>query len=280
MNDEVNEDEKFSEDPEEQLKIENEILKLKLQAELGGDFEGEEGLSPEIENTFLKNVLEFEHQYANAASKTLFEILNKPEFEKESKLNDNEVLLALRFMEELMEKNGIEVDYAAEYSPRIKYRFITEELFYNESPFMNVPGMTMHYIYEEFHPNHELDIKDNAEKFVRHWTERSFDENSFELASELIVENGAILSRDQLLEKMQIIFDAYVHFENVSFSIENISFELHETGKGLGFAEGSAAYDAILENGEIQNFQGAFKLYMQYDDWWNIFFFHWPGFKW
>jgi hypothetical protein len=54
MNNDLSEEEKFSDDPEEQLKIENDILKLKLQAELGGAFEGEEGLSPDLENIFLK----------------------------------------------------------------------------------------------------------------------------------------------------------------------------------------------------------------------------------
>ena len=39
MKDEENEEEKFSDDPEEQMKIENELLKLKLSAELGGTFE-------------------------------------------------------------------------------------------------------------------------------------------------------------------------------------------------------------------------------------------------
>ena len=40
MDENINDEEKFSEDPDEQLKIENEILKLKLQAELGADFTG------------------------------------------------------------------------------------------------------------------------------------------------------------------------------------------------------------------------------------------------
>jgi hypothetical protein len=79
---------------------------------------------------------------------------------------------------------------------------------------------------------------------------------------------------------MKWIFDAYVRFENASFSINDISFELDDAGTGLGFAEGSATYDAVLENGESRNFKGPFKFYMQYNGMWNIFFFRWPGFKW
>jgi hypothetical protein len=207
-------------------------------------------------------------------------MLNNPVVKSQAELNDIEIEDALALLEDLMEQKGIVVDYAEEYDKRMKYKFVTEELFYKEATFVDIPGMTMHYIYEEFHPNHKLDIKDNAEKFIKHWTERSFDENCFELASELIVDDGTILSRENLLEKMKWMFDAYVRFENTSFSIDNISFELHEAGTGLGFAEGSVAYDAVLENGEVQNFEGSFKFYMQYNNWWNIFFFHWPGFRW
>jgi hypothetical protein len=153
------EEESFSEDPEEQLRIENEILKLKIQAELGGDFEGEANLSPDVENLFLRNVLEFEHQQANAPVKTLKEILDHPFFIPAEELNDEEVSRSLSAMEELLETKGIVVDYATDYSARTKYKFITEELFEKEAPDIDIPGMFMHYIYEEFHPNHPMDIE-------------------------------------------------------------------------------------------------------------------------
>src|SRR5438128_1432314 len=184
MNDNFEEEEIFSDDPEEQLKIENDILKLKLQAELGADFKGDEELSPDIENIFLKNVLEFEHQFANASFETVFEILGSPVVDKEADLNDKEIERALAFIEELMEQKGIVVDYAEEYDKRVKYKFVTEELFDKEATLIDIPGMTTHFIYEEFHPNHASDIRDRAETFFKHWEERSFDENSIELASE------------------------------------------------------------------------------------------------
>lgn len=274
------EEEKFSEDPEEQLKIENDILKLKLQAELGGDFSSEEALSPDMENIFLKNVLEFEHQFANASFKTISEILGNPPVQKEDELTDAEIEEQLTFLEELMEEKNIVVDYGREYEKRVKYKFITGELFYKEATFMDMPGMTMHFIYEEFHPDHSADIKENAERFLADWIGRSFGEYSLELDTEMVLENGARLSRNELIRKMQLVFDAYVRFENASFSVDNISFEFTEEGSGLGFAEGYVEYDAILENEEVQHFSGAYKLYMQYNGWWNIFFFHWPGFAW
>jgi hypothetical protein len=279
MNDELQE-EHFSDDPEEQLRIENEILKLQIQAELGGAFEGEETLPPEVENLFLKNVLELEHKQANAPTKTLLEILENPSFVDETQLNDDEVKTSLFEIENLMEDKGIVVDYGQEYTPRTKYKFITEELFQKEAPVIEIPGMTMHFIYEEFHPNHALDIEKVAEGFFNCWISRDFDDETSGLAEEMILDNGTIVSFNQLHEKLQLIFDAYENFENASFTIESISFELHEDEGGLGYCEGIVAYNAILESGEVQHVEGPYKLFMQYNDFWSIFFFEWPGFIW
>jgi hypothetical protein len=62
--------ENFSDDPEQNLRIENEILKLKMQAERGALFGGNrENLPPEIEAEFLKNV-SFEDSF-DMASRTI-----------------------------------------------------------------------------------------------------------------------------------------------------------------------------------------------------------------
>ena len=50
--------------PEERLHIENELLKLKMQAELGAHFHQENDMPAEVENMFLKNILAF-HQAAD-----------------------------------------------------------------------------------------------------------------------------------------------------------------------------------------------------------------------
>lgn len=274
------EDEKFSDDPEEQLRIENDILKLKIQAELGGDFEGEANLPPDVENTFLKNVLEFEHKQANAPLKTLFEILDRPFYIPQNELNDEEITSSLEDIESLMVKKGIVVDYATEYPARIKYQFITEELFSKEAADIDIPGMTMHYIYEEFHPNHTLDIESLTESFFNKWINKSFDEQSVELAHDMILEDGSLLPSNDLIANMRLIFDSYDQFKNASYSVDTISYEMHEGGTGLGFSEGVVEYIAVLESGEEQLYKGDFKLLMQYDGVWSIFFFHWPGFNW
>lgn len=281
-NEPTDEEELFSEDPEEQLRIENEILKMRLKAELGGDFEPLSEVPAEIENLFLKNVLAFEHEHANAEVKTIFELLDKPAFKKEAELNDAQLVKALHDLESLLDDKGIAVDYLVDYPARIKYTFLTEELFLKEASMMTMPGMTMHYLYEEYHPNHEYEIRRKADYFIKHWFEQSFDEQSSELSESFVAPTSdSSISREQLFTKFGNIFDSYDEFKNEEYTVDEVSFELIENNEGLGFADGNVSYDAVMENGETIRFSGPFKFYFQMeDDYWSISYFNWPGFGW
>ena len=83
QNNELPEDEKFSDDPEENLRMQNDFLKMKMMAESGAFFGGEGGLPADIENQFLKNVMEFEKANAGSPIQKIFYILGKPTFEEE-----------------------------------------------------------------------------------------------------------------------------------------------------------------------------------------------------
>ncbi|CAN5283013.1 hypothetical protein BH20BAC1_BH20BAC1_06540 [soil metagenome] len=51
---------KLSDDPEENLRLENKFLKLRMRAEFGVLFGGAASLSAEVEDEGLKNVMAFE----------------------------------------------------------------------------------------------------------------------------------------------------------------------------------------------------------------------------
>ncbi len=66
MNNPGNDNLHLSDDPEENMRIENQLLQLKLKAELGADTFISGNFSPNFENEFLKNVLAFENSLSNA----------------------------------------------------------------------------------------------------------------------------------------------------------------------------------------------------------------------
>ena len=280
----MEEEEKFSDDPLENMKIENEFLKLKLKAQYGDAFfmQSNSDLPPEIENQFLKNMMAFEDNHQNAEYTTVYEKIGKPDYKSVTELNPGEIILALKALTGTMEQHGINLDICdGPYPDEVIYQFITEELFGHEIEKEPVFGSNWNFIYEEFHPNDKADIEKNAHEFLRHWFTRSFDEFSTELDYHLITADGKPIEKEMVLKKIQIFFDAFDDFKDDGYNIDDIKFELHEEERGLGHAEGMLKYDAVMENGEIIHYEGPYKLYMRRENkWWSIFYFIMPGFTW
>lgn len=287
MNDNTNDDEltePLSEDPEENLRLENELLQLKLKAEFGATSFGDGELPPEIEHEFLKNILAFEHAYAEHKDDdevvTIYEHIGQPGFIPAADLSDEALPAELERVTDLLGEKDIAIDFIAEYDDRLKYSFITEELFNKEMGFFSFPGMTTHYTYEEFHPNHKMDIENRANQFLEHWLKRDIDE--YTLQGDIILPAGTVLTQKEALEKLQNYFACYTEFADSAFEIFDIAFELYpETETGMGHAEGALKYMATLESGEQQMVKGMFKLYMSLSyNCWAIFYTVMPGFEW
>ena len=122
MNEENNlpEDDKFSDDPEENLRMQNDFLKMKMMAESGAFFGGEGGLPPDIENQFLKNIMEFENANLDAKSFTVFDLLDKPGFEDEKDLNDERFETEYSRLIRLLQDHSIDVSFSRERDDRFK----------------------------------------------------------------------------------------------------------------------------------------------------------------
>ena len=285
MNEENNlsEEEKFSDDPEENLQMQNDFLKMKMMAESGAWFGGEGGLPPEIENQFLKNVMEFEKVNAGAKSRTVFDLLDKPDFKDETSLDDGRFETEFSRLNSLLEEHGMHVSFNREREDRFKYNFITKELFEHESAFMPAKGMITGFIYEEFHPDHEFDITNLTNRFLNDFFERNLDVDTYYINEQIIHPDGKPIPREDIIKRFLSMYEVIPEFENTSFEIENQSFELYDkedTQTGMGFSEGTVQYDAIFRDGERKKVNGPFKIYFSLEwDCWTICFFYLAGYN-
>lgn len=275
--------ESFSDDPEQNIRIENKIIKLKMQAERGAFFGSNmEALPPELEAEFLRNVQQFEDSFDKTTPITIYECIGQPEFKKAAELKPEEVKAEISRIIEMMQSKNIILEVLGQYDHLVIYKFITEELFQEKIREVNYTGYIHNFIYEEFHPNHKIDISKTAQEFLNHWFEKEFGENSIELAGQLITAGGKIFSRQEVLEKLQHCLNRYHRFINIKFKETDTAFEWDEKeGKGIGHAEGMFSYDAEIERGETIHIEGPFKLYMINETGlWKIFYFVFPGFSW
>ena len=177
--------------PEDRLQAENEVLKLKLEMEHGMTGSETGDLSPIVENKFLKNVWEFENAFKNAKRVKLHDFIGKPAFKKAEELSKREISSELERLEKVMAKHQVALDCICNYPDETIYRFVTEELFEHEVDDVRIKGMFTHFTYEEFHPNHDYDLRKRTDEFISRLLEKEWSEDDCQFyLTETVSYNG------------------------------------------------------------------------------------------
>jgi hypothetical protein len=267
-----------------ELPVENELLMLKLKAEFGAECTtGTDDIPPVVVNEFLKSVYEFEQKFREPKQRiTIYEKIGKPFFTPVDTLNSKQIGKELKRLMHAMHAQKLELDILGEYDDWVIYKFLTEEFFDYEMDDMDMPGYIHHFCYEEFHPNHEMDIRNRSVEFITQWFGQKINEYSWELDEQFVHPDTRIFTRDSILQKINHLFDAYRSFSSCEYIVREIRFEWdNEKECGQGYAEGFVKYDAVSEGNELVHFSGPFKFYLSSDStWWSIFYFVFPGFSW
>jgi hypothetical protein len=212
----------------------------------------------------------------------IYEKIGQPFFKSSSDLPDRHLPAELKRVLAILKQHSIELDILGEYPDRVIYQFITEELFQYLMEDLVVPGFIHHFCYEDFHPNHELDIRQRTVEFLSQWFGKQINEYSWQLADPFIHPDSREIPKQSVLKKIRAIFDSYSAFLNCEYLVSKLQFEWNQAAQtGTAFVEGRVRYDARLESGEIQHVEGCFELYFSNPgNWWSIFYFVFPGYNW
>lgn len=148
---------------EEELHMQNQMLKMDLEQKFGkpirlNEEDDKHKLPLFIENEFLKHMSAFEQHIRTAKETTVFDLIGKPTFKPAGSITEHKLNAEIKRVVKLLGKHNIIVDFIGEYSPQIIYQFLTVELMEKMISDMRIPGFINHFIYEEFHPNHEIAI--------------------------------------------------------------------------------------------------------------------------
>ena len=243
---------------EDKLKAENDFLKMKIMLEQGAEFqqpEGAEDVPPEVENEFLRNIIEFEKQFETHKTITVFEKIGKPQhFKPACEIPDEEIEEAWRSLSDYMSEYGVDLSACSpKVTARELYRFTVEELFLHETDDINIPGMMSGFIYDEFHPDHEYDntraalddcIKPILEKDPFEWMHHFRNEN-------IRLNTHYPLTKDEFKNIINRFKDSFNEIELINLSetssqiTDNICYI-----KGNYSAKGKFEHDEILWNGD------------------------------
>jgi hypothetical protein len=231
-------------------------------------------LSPEIENQWLKNVYSFEQQYKDAKRVKVYDIIGRPSFKKFEELSPEEVPIALQQILSVMEEKNIALDCCCTYEDALIYRFITEELFQYEVDDISIEGMVQHFIYEEFYPNHDYDLRRHAQDFFQTLLARDWD---IEFNSHTLAATVSCKGNSYDVEGITAIIHAFQKdrtFTLEKFEIEQVTFDIQ---KGEGKVHGRLEYRAYSKEGN-QFYQGDSEVLFALEfDYWCLSGFSLPG---
>jgi hypothetical protein len=157
-------------DGDENLKNENDFLKIKIMLEHGAEF-GEmktEGEVPaEIENDFLNYIMAYEKQAAERKMIKVFDRIERPtHFKPVNEIPDTEIENAWDELDIYLNKYHIDLAVCSpNISNRELYRFATKELFEYEMNDIFIPGCMTCFTYDEFYPDHKYDNTRHAVEY-------------------------------------------------------------------------------------------------------------------
>lgn len=143
------------------IETENEILKLKISAELGGKFFiGENNdAPPEVLNSFLKKVYEVQKSITvSSPGNNFYELAGKPEIKRFSNPDDPEILTELRKLLKIFEEKNIIFDPSGVKGLYNKYNFFVDFVLLGKCYGLHHPGMITVYPLLEFAPHSWLDM--------------------------------------------------------------------------------------------------------------------------
>lgn len=217
--------------PEEAMKIENEVIKLKLMLEHGASFShaGNTSLiSPETERNFLQYIMDFEQREAIAKEMTVFEILGCPQHFPEGKdIEQERIGEVLQDILQFMKQKGIQLTV---FSPNVNeaeiYRFIKEELFEHRMLYIDLAGITTHFVYDEFHPDHAYEnsrtavtecLQEMLKKEEMQWT--------FQFEQNLSINQYRMLTIDGFRRLMNSFKSRYKHIEPLNIETRKCIIE-------------------------------------------------------
>jgi hypothetical protein len=132
------------------------------------NFENEPGDDepPEPYSTWEEYFDDFDRQLEEAQRTTVRRKIGNPPIRLSNEIPYSEIEEELDKLVELLYDNLIVIDFIHDIDDRKAYLFITDELLDEPMDDIRIPNMYSHFIYEEFHPNDEDDIKLWAGEFL------------------------------------------------------------------------------------------------------------------
>ncbi len=146
-----------------------------------------------------------------------------PTFKPKETLTKKSLKKELSKIIEFLNLHQIHLDIIYEVPDQEIYQFITEELIEQQLDVFGVPGMNSFFIYEEFHPNHEEDVKKYSKEFLNSLFNKDFEFMRYNISQNMKM-NGETISAEIFVEKAKVLMDQAEEIILPSSEIQSVNF--------------------------------------------------------
>lgn len=260
---------------DDDLRASNAVLKLKLELEHGMQMHDTDSLPPAIENQWLQNVYKFEKQYKDAGRISVYDFVGRPAVTPYESLTPEELPMAITEMIDHLRANGICLDFCCDYEEAVIYRFITTEFFAHEMDNLILEGGAHCFTYEEFHPNHDHDLRRLSNNFINSVVSKKWNEFETFVLGDAVSFHEKPYTRTGISSIIAFFQDLHSTIELGQFTIQNVHMDF-ENKKGV--VRGDLSYNATLQGMEPRRIEGPCILHFEIGPLdWDIVEFDIPG---
>jgi hypothetical protein len=152
----------------------NEAKRKELQELYGAEFHGGgAGVPPEVERRWLREIEELERRFAGAPEIPVRTFIGDPPLRPLGSIPPEELAAELELLLKILRSNNIEVAFGHPVSPAEAYRFLAEEILEQEIADVRIEGLTLQFLYDEFHPDPADEAAVAADAFFHALAERN-----------------------------------------------------------------------------------------------------------
>lgn len=211
------------------LNEQNKKKRKEIKEKFDGEFykPDDSELTPDIENQFLENILEFEKQFENAEYIKLINFIGNPVLKNIDELSEADLPAEINKVLDIYHENGVNVGVLekGDVSDKDFYIFLTEELPKHETDNLKLPGWTINFIYEEFHPSDKLDAKDAVEDVLLDAVFQNREDGPTYISkNHLFNAEGKPISKNEFLRGLYSIFDGVEEIIERDFVYNDFQF--------------------------------------------------------
>lgn len=259
---------------DDELKFENELLKLKLIAESGAHFSESNNTPPQVENIWLNHIMAYEEASKDRKMIKVFDKIQRPQFSLT--IDEDKLPSELDRLLEHLFQHHIKVTSICEVSDREFYRFIIEDLFEEEILDINHNLGYTCFTYEDFYPNHPHDIENRIDDFFQVLTKEEVGLYSWVFSSEFNSVNGTTLTEAEVMLALNNFFNEHTAIKILP--LDNKELKITDNKAVMDVFVRIEAFNKSMNS--IVTYEGEGRIALELDfEWWSITGIDLPGLK-